>query len=189
MVAKYLQYSNKAWLLLLATTALLGGCGSEGINPESKTVDFNWHIRPLLSENCFLCHEPDVDGGQKAGLRLDGFLTATAELPESPGKFAIIPGRPEASELIKRIKHSDPEEIIPPPDTHKTLSGEQIALFEKWIEEGAEHKPHWSYIKPEKVEPPETPYLSEASNKVDLFVHAKLQEEDLTPSQSANFIR
>ncbi len=77
--------------------AFLFGCHSgEEVAASSNSLSYNWDIRPIISDNCFACHGPDAEGGQKAGLRLDLFDTATAELPESPGKFAIVPGDPDS---------------------------------------------------------------------------------------------
>ena len=88
---------------------------------RADEIDYNWHVRPILSENCFKCHGPDASS-RKAKLRLDVADVATAELPESKGKFAIVPRHSERSELIRRITSRDPDERMPPESTHKTLT-------------------------------------------------------------------
>lgn len=87
-------------------------------------ISFSREIRPILSENCFSCHGPD-EKGRKAGLRLD--LEATAKA-ENDGAIAVVPGRPELSTLLQRIETSDPDEVMPPPKAHKTVTKEQRAL-------------------------------------------------------------
>ena len=113
---------------LALSAALLAACGG-GQPPPS----FNWDVRPILSNNCFRCHGPDEDA-REAGLRLDLREVATAELPETPGKAAIVPGDPDASELIRRVSATDPDVVMPPPDTHLALSAGNIATLTSWIE-------------------------------------------------------
>ena len=112
-------------------------------------IDYNWHVRPILSENCFKCHGPDPSS-REAGLRLDLGELATAELPETPGKYAIVPGNPGRSELVRRIRATNVDERMPPESTHKTLSPQQMAILEQWIDNGAEYRPHWAFIEPQR---------------------------------------
>ncbi|MDR2213883.1 MAG: DUF1553 domain-containing protein [Pseudomonadales bacterium] len=146
-------------------------------------IDYNWHVRPILSDNCFNCHGPD-EKGRKAGLRLDVAAQAYAELPESPGKFAIVPGEIGGSELIRRINAADPDVRMPPESSHKQLSSRQIAILEQWVEEGAEYKPHWAFITPER---PAAPEVSGAvRNDIDRFVLTTLAEQGLQGSPEAD---
>ena len=115
----------------------------------SKTVakvGFNKDIRPILAENCFACHGPDP-GSRKAQLRLDTEAGFFADRGEGP---TIVKGKPLDSPLYQRITTKDPDDIMPPPDSHKQLKPEQIALIRRWIEEGAPWQPHWSFLKPER---------------------------------------
>ena len=134
------------------------GCGNSGDSRQqagiTEPLSYNWDVRPIISDNCFACHGPDAEGGQKAGLRLDLSDTATGELPESPGKFAIVAGDPDASELVRRIMSTDPGVVMPPPDTNKTLSLEEKQLLSSWIEQGAKYERHWAYVP---VSRPDTP--------------------------------
>ena len=109
----------------------------------AEKVVFNRDIRPILSDKCFACHGPDAKH-REAGLRLDLAESALAKLTESQG-FAIVPGKPEQSLLIKHINSDDPEEVMPPPKTHKTLKPAERDLLEQWIREGAVYQLHWSY--------------------------------------------
>jgi hypothetical protein len=143
-------------------------------------IDYNWHVRPILSENCFNCHGPDP-ASRKAGLRLDVRELAVGELPDTPGKHAIVPGDPERSELVRRIRSTDVDERMPPDATHKTLSPQQMAIVEQWIENGAEYRPHWAFIAPQRPTLPETE-LSSTGNAIDRFVLARLEREGLAPT-------
>ena len=111
-----------------------------------EQVDYNWHVRPILSQNCFRCHGL-ATSTRKAGLRLDVADSAFGELPESPGKHAIVPGRPGESELIRRITATDPDERMPPKEAHKVLAPVEVATLLKWIEQGAKYRQHWAYIR------------------------------------------
>ncbi|MDU0353420.1 c-type cytochrome domain-containing protein [Paraglaciecola aquimarina] len=113
-----------------------------------EVVDYNFHIKPILSDTCFLCHGPDATNA-KAGLSLNTFERATKHVLES-GSHAIVPGKPEESEALQRITSTDPNMIMPPPNSNLTLSDREKALISKWIKQGAEYKKHWSFITPEK---------------------------------------
>ena len=127
-----------------------------------EQVDYNWHVRPILSQNCFRCHGLAAST-RKAGLRLDVADSAFGELPESPGKHAIVPGRPGESELIRRITSTDPDERMPPKEAHKVLAPVEIATLLKWIEQGAKYRQHWAYIPPALVQPQASKFESRAT--------------------------
>lgn len=169
----------RASVTAVAGALLLSACGSE------EKVDFNWDVRPILSQNCFRCHGLAAST-RKAGLRLDVAQNAYGELPESPGKHAIVPGHPEDSELVRRITSQDPDERMPPKEAHKVLSPAEIATLVKWIEQGAEYKQHWAYIRPALVTPPRSKFADRAVNPVDQYVFAKLEKEKLAPAAAAN---
>ncbi len=136
-------------------------------------VDYNEDVRPILSENCFYCHGPDGNK-RKAKLRLD-VREAALE------KKAFVPGDVEASELIKRLVSTDSDEVMPPPDSHRTLSAAQKEILKRWIAEGAEYRQHWAYVTPVR---PALPANSE-KHPVDAFVAAKLAKAGLTLSSEA----
>ncbi len=162
------------------------GCGDNGDSGQQADnaglLSYNWDIRPIISDNCFACHGPDAEGGQKAGLRLDLAETATGELPESPGKFAIVAGDPDASELVRRIMSTDPDVVMPPPDTNKTLNPKEKQLLSNWIEQGAQYERHWAYVP---VSRPDTPSPA-GVNEIDAFIDARLTQEGLELSQEAD---
>ncbi len=156
---------------------------SAGEVPAGK-VDFNRDVRPILSEYCYACHGFDANH-REAGLRLDTFEGATEEL--SSGEHAIQPGDPEASELVRRLLAEDEYERMPPPDSGKSLSEEQIALIQQWIASGAEYDSHWAFSAPVKPTPPaDTISKSDWNNPIDAFIHETLQKRGLAPSGSAD---
>ena len=148
-------------------------------------LDFNIHVKPILSDKCFACHGPDK-GKIEAGLQLHTAETAYAELPESPNNYAIAPGNLSDSEMFKRIIAEDPNEIMPPPAFKITLSNHEKAVLIKWIEDGAHYQPHWAFVKPQKEEAPEVVQKSWLKNEIDRFVLARLEKEKLTPSPKAS---
>lgn len=147
-----------------------------------ESVSFNRDIRSILSEHCYACHGPDAKT-RKAGLRLDQEDGAKAVL--SSGKTAIVPGKPEESELVARILTDDPDDRMPPAETKKPLSDEKIALLRQWIAEGAKFEGHWAYITPQRPEAPVTSNDSWARSDVDRFILARLESEGLQPTAEA----
>src|SRR3954451_3802925 len=119
------------WLALLWTASVFG---------KEPVLSFNQDVRPILSENCYACHGPDKNK-RKAKLRLD-------ERDSALKVQAIVPGKPDESELVSRVFSDDAEQLMPPPDSHKTLSAEQKDLLKQWIEQGAEYQGHWAYVAP-----------------------------------------
>jgi Protein of unknown function (DUF1553)/Protein of unknown function (DUF1549)/Planctomycete cytochrome C/Concanavalin A-like lectin/glucanases superfamily len=145
---------------------------------KNRRLDYNWDVRPILSDNCYRCHGPDAKSRQ-AGLRLDQKDSAYAQ--------AIDPGKPDQSELMKRITSKDPTYRMPPPTASaKPLTAAEVATLREWILEGAEFKPHWAFVAPIKVEPPAVPAGSSVVNVIDRFILARLEKEGLKPSREAN---
>lgn len=147
-----------------------------------ETVDFNFHIRPVLVKNCYLCHGPDPSS-RKSELRLDTFEGATGT--GESGLAAIVPGRPGKSEVIRRIMHHNPDEVMPPPESKLTLSEREKRLIEKWIDDGAVWKPHWSFISLVEPTVPETSGTKQINNEIDAFVLKKIKENGLEPVGTA----
>ncbi len=151
---------------------------------QAAEIQFNRDIRPLLSENCLACHGPDP-GSRKAGLRLDtqeSLFGAT----KSEGAV-VVPGKPEESALWKRIVQADPDELMPPPESHKELKPAQKELIRDWIAQGAQWQPHWSFLKPERSALPAVPGAgANQENPIDAFITAKLAEQGLTLNPEAD---
>jgi hypothetical protein len=148
-------------------------------------VSFNFHIKPILSDNCFTCHGPDGNK-RKAGLRLDIEHSAKAELTENPGKFAIHPGSSGKSELIARINSEDRDIIMPPPDSHLRLTDLEKVVLQKWIEQGAPYERHWSFIPPRKSPLPEIINKNWPKDEIDYFIASAIEERGLEPSTEAS---
>src|SRR5688500_1258907 len=147
------------------------------VTAGERTIDFNRDVRPILAENCFHCHGADA-AKRQADLRLDE-RDAAVELG------AIVPERPGESLVVERITSDDPDVKMPPPDSKRQLSREQIATLTRWIAEGARYSPHWAF---QAVRRPESPAVANADwprNDVDRFVLARLEKEKLAPSPRA----
>lgn len=150
-----------------------------------ETVDFNIHVKPILSDKCFACHGPDL-AAQKAGLSLHTPEMAFASLKDSPGKVAITPGSLRNSELFHRIISEDPEYRMPSGESNLTLTPKEKAILIKWIEDGAEYKKHWAFIPPQKSDLPEVSDNSWVKNPIDIFVLNKLEAEKIKPAPEAD---
>jgi hypothetical protein len=166
---------------LLPSAACLLAVSLLGADPAADTVRFNRDIRPIMSDTCFHCHGFDPKS-RKGGLRLD--LREEALKAGKSGEIAIVPGKPEESEIIKRIFSNDPEDIMPEKEAHKTLTSAQKELFRRWVAQGAVYEPHWAY-KP--LEAPVVPTMpAGGKNPIDAFVAAKLAGKKTTLSPEAN---
>ncbi|WP_299530573.1 PSD1 and planctomycete cytochrome C domain-containing protein [Ulvibacterium sp.] len=148
-------------------------------------VDYNFHIKPILSDNCYTCHGPDANK-RKAGLRLDLEETAFLELKENPGKYALVSGKPGESLLYGHIITDDPNLMMPPPDSKLKLNSYEKKLIKKWIQQGAKFEKHWAFIPPVKKEVPTLEALDGARNEIDRFIFKKLEEHNVLPSERAS---
>ena len=180
----------KILLPVLMVGLVLTGCEPEIAEDEvllaelPETVDFNYHIRPLLSDRCFKCHGPD-ENTREADFRLDVEEAAFGKLKESPRSRAIVSGSLRRSEVAHRIVSDDPEYAMPPPESNLSLSDYEVALIRKWIDQGAEWKPHWAFVKPAKLEPSAVKNETWVRNPIDQFVMAQLEREGVAPSPEA----
>src|SRR4051794_6234007 len=161
---------------LTLALAMLAGRGAPAASP--KAIDFNRDVRPILSENCFACHGRDASH-RKADLRLD-----VRESAIEAG--AIVPGDVEASTLVERILSDEPTERMPPPKANRVLGEDQKRTLRRWIEEGAKYQPHWAFVNPVRLAPPEVTNADRVRNPIDRFVLAGLESSGLTPSPEAD---
>lgn len=150
-----------------------------------EKIDFNYHIKPILSDRCFACHGPD-ENKREAGLRLDIEDSALAAMGDLKDHYAIVPGKPFESTLVQRIMSKDKEVMMPPLESNLKLSEQEIALLTRWIEQGAAYKPHWSFLKPEKANVPEVQNQQWVQNEIDHFTFTKIKEKGLQPSEKAS---
>ncbi|WP_369411708.1 PSD1 and planctomycete cytochrome C domain-containing protein [Chryseolinea lacunae] len=151
----------------------------------SDSVDYNLHIRPILSDRCFKCHGPDANQ-RKAHLRLDTPEGAMAALKDNPSAHAILPGDPAKSEVYLRLVTTDTAEVMPPVKSNLKINEHEIALIKKWIEQGAKYKPHWAFIPPKSTPPPDVENTAWGHNEIDQFILAKLEANGLEPNEEAD---
>jgi hypothetical protein len=149
----------------------------------AERIDFQRDIRPILSDFCFKCHGPD-DKARKAKLRLD--LRDHALKGGRSGESAIVPRKPDASELIRRVSSQEVTETMPPPQTGKKLSAKQIQLLRNWIADGATYQVHWAFLPPVRSPLPKVVAASWVRNPIDFFVLARQEREGLHPSPPAS---
>ncbi|MEQ8555726.1 MAG: PSD1 and planctomycete cytochrome C domain-containing protein [Cyclobacteriaceae bacterium] len=176
-------------LFCLSINLLFSSCVSDekGLSLQKKIpdqVDYNFHVRPILSDNCFACHGPDVKARQ-ANLRLDTEDGLYSALEDYEHAFPFVKGKPEESIAFLKMTSSDTAELMPPPGSNLKLSTYEIRVIEKWISQGAEYKPHWAFIPPEKPDIPVVQNAAWASNEIDYFILQKLDELKLTPNEKA----
>jgi hypothetical protein len=155
---------------------------------HADEIDFNRDIRPILSENCFHCHGPDIEK-QEAGLRLDQSDEVFTERADGGGAV-IVRNHPEESELWRRVSSSGSDKVMPPADSNRSLSKAEKELLKRWIEQGAEYSGHWAFEPlPERVDVPETSRKDWGRNPIDQFVLAELERQELAPSAPAEPLR
>ena len=160
-------------------TAILTLAGMvSSLSAQKDGISYNRDIRPILSNHCFSCHGLD-EKHRKAKLRLD---VREEAIMSRDGIQAIAPGSIEDSESWMRIISDDEDEVMPPPETHKSLTAEEKKLVKQWIEQGAPYEGHWAFIAPKKSE---VPKVQGAQNPIDAFVQDRLKKEGLAASPSA----
>lgn len=159
-------------LLLLALVLALPATAAD--------IAFNRDIRPLLSKHCTACH-----GGVKAAGNISFVYRDKAIATGKSGEKTIVPGKPQASELIKRVTSTDPDEVMPKPDHGPRLSDAEVATLTKWIEQGAVWKESWAFEPPVEMPLPKVKQSDWPRRPMDRWVLAKLEAEGLAPSKAA----
>jgi hypothetical protein len=163
----------RRFAILLAPFALsLTVCARAADQPPMR---FSRDVLPVLAENCFQCHGPD-ERARKAKLRLDDRAGLTS---------VVVPGKADASELIRRINATPADGRMPPAKSNRTLSAAQKELLRRWVNEGAAWGRHWAYEPPERVAPPAVSSAARVRNPIDQFVLARLAREGLTQAPEA----
>src|SRR5437660_4278444 len=146
-------------------------------------IDFNRDIRPILSKNCYACHGPDAKS-RTTKMRLDKRESATAK--NKKGKAPILPGKPDESELIRRVSTKEEADHMPPAETGIQLTPVQIATLTRWIAEGASYAEHWAFVRPVQKPFPAVKNRAWPHNGIDYFVLDRLEKEGLRPSPEAD---
>ena len=156
--------------------------GNKPTNISFQEINFNFDVKPILSDKCYTCHGPD-DKARKANLRLDikeGFYTA---LEDNPNHFVIDKNNPNESEILKRINSNEAKYVMPPPESNLKLSEREKQILKNWVAQGGKWEPHWAYTKPELPDLPEINIENWASNEIDYFVANKLESKGMSPSE------
>jgi hypothetical protein len=161
---------------------LVLGFVSGATSAFGQAVDFESQIKPLLSDRCFACHGPD-ENARKADLQLHTREGAFAKLADD--LEVITPGKPLASELYRRITTTDPDDLMPPPESKRELSAGEKELIRRWIEQGAEWREHWAFVSVADVELPALDQTAWPKNEIDHFTLAKQREANVEPSPLA----
>ncbi len=173
---------------LLAGCVTLVGCSALVAEPGSAgtarpKIDYSRDIRPILANHCFACHGPDPKA-LKAGLRLD--LPEMARQKSKSGEIAVVPGKPDKSELVARVLSKDKGAVMPPPEHGKPLTADQKELLRAWVAAGAEYQTHWAFAKPVKAPLPVTSNPAWAKGEIDAFILARLDRVNVKPAGEAD---
>jgi len=167
----------------LTVATLLASLLSPVVADDGSNIEFNRDIRPILSDNCFQCHGPDANQ-RKAGLRLD---TEEGAFRTEDDVRPFVAGKPGGSEAYRRITTGNPDDVMPPSDSGRSLTGAEKESIRRWIEQGAEWQKHWAFISPKRPALPSGRALGQARprNAIDPFILARLSDEQLAPSPVA----
>ena len=150
------------------------------ISSIPENIDFNFHVKPIISDKCFACHGPD-EKKREANLRLDT-EEGLYQLTEDLNSYVINKKNPEKSELLRRIFHENKSISMPPPESNLILTDHEKSILEKWIIQGAEWKKHWSYIKPILPSVPEVKNKDWVNNPIDNFILKNIENNQLNIS-------
>ena len=145
-------------------------------------VNFNFDVKPILSDKCYTCHGPD-DKARKANLRLDIESGFYKSLEDNPNHYVINKNSPEKSEILNRINSENASYVMPPPESNLKLSDREKEVLKKWVDQGGNWEPHWAYTKPKLPNIPEIDLENWASNEIDYFIAKKLNSVGMTPSE------
>jgi hypothetical protein len=167
----------------LVTSFLATEQAGRAAAPSGNEVQFNRDIRPILAQRCFKCHGMD-DTGRKGRLRLD--VRDAALKGGKSGMPAIVPGKPDQSEMMRRLFSDEQSEVMPPLATNTALTAEEKAKIRAWIAAGAEYASHWAFVVPRPPALPEVKDKAWAKNPIDRFILAKLEQEGVRPSPAAD---
>ncbi|GAB3640925.1 PSD1 and planctomycete cytochrome C domain-containing protein [Spirosoma arcticum] len=167
------------------TTGSSGKLTNDGPEIIPDKISYNFDIRPILSDKCLACHGPDANK-REAGLRLDMAESAYQALKEHPSAHALVPGKPDLSEVFLRITSPDTSIMMPPPASNLKLSAREVALIEKWIKQGAAYEKHWAFVAPKKPALPPVKQTDWPKNEIDYFILQKQEQAGVAPNEEAD---
>jgi hypothetical protein len=165
-------------LICAALLAIVSNADRRVAAADNATVSFNRDIRPIFSDTCYRCHGPDKNA-RKAGLRLD--LREEATKKTRSGAIPIVPGKPEESEVVRRIFSNEEYEAMPPKEAHKALTAKQKETIKRWVAEGAKYEGHWAYQPVVRPDAPAPATNAPIRNPIDVFIQQRLMHEGLQP--------
>lgn len=165
-------------LILMLFACVLTGPRAESADDSGDAIDFNRDVRPILAKNCYTCHGFD-QAARETELRLD---TLEGAIGNAASEAAIVPGKPDESELVSRILSTDPESLMPPKDSGKTLTRVEKETLRRWVQQGACYETHWSFAAPISIKPPS---IDGVSHPIDRFIQDRLAEDETMPSDRA----
>jgi hypothetical protein len=183
--------SKLVWLVSIILTPIIylscSGTSTNDLHLEEipDIVSYNFDVRPILSDKCIACHGPDANK-REAGLRLDVAEDAYKALKENPAAHALVPGKPEISEVYRRIIAKDSNMRMPPVSSNLKLSEREISLIEKWIKQGAKYENHWAFIPPTKSSIPKVKDSKWPKNEIDYFILAMQEQKGFSPNVQAD---
>lgn len=178
-------------IFVFSALFLLAGCGGNvpeevatAYNDLPDKIDFNFHVRPILSDRCYACHGPD-ENTREAEMRLDIEEGAFAKQKNADG-FVLVAGKPDESGIMHRILSDDSDFMMPPPESEMHLTEKEKGIIYKWIEQGAEWKDHWAFIPPGEIDVPRIRQSDPTENEIDHFIIKKLEEKGMKPAPAAS---
>jgi hypothetical protein len=184
-----LEWKHRKLLLTSSVVIIIIAASAFIINAHNSSIDFNTQVKPILNKNCITCH-----GGVRRQANFSLLFRSEALKKTKSGKYAIVPGHAEKSEMIRRVKLNDPEDRMP--YKHTPLKKEEIEILTKWINQGAKWGDHWAYVsvKKEEVPVPKSSFfglipakkIDWVKNDIDYFIYDKLKSENLQPSPEAD---
>lgn len=185
LITRYWYVFGVVFLCIVAAVVLVRKASPSATAQRiPDVVDFNFHIRPILSDRCFKCHGPDPNH-RKADLRLDTEAGLYQALKEDPDGRVVVHGNAKASELYRRLMAEDTAQVMPPPYSNLTVTEYEKKLIRKWIDQGAEYQKHWAFIPPRAQEPPDVDG-SWVAGDIDRFILEKMEEMGLEPNEKAD---
>ncbi|NEU08055.1 DUF1553 domain-containing protein [Flavihumibacter sp. R14] len=184
---------RRLFYLMLALTGItyaIQACNNSSTSQVAEEeipdiVSYNFDVRPILSDKCFICHGPDANK-REAGLRLDIADEAYKALKEKPSAHALVPFKPQESEVFLRISSQDSAFLMPPQSSNLKLTSHEISIIEKWIKQGAKYERHWAFTPPEKPTIPKVKNKEWVKNEIDYFILQKLERKGLKPNLEAD---
>lgn len=171
---------RRALIAVCIVLTAASACGDETAGGVDR-VDYNRQVRHILSRNCYACHGPD-SAARKVNLRLD---TRAGALAPRPGGPAIVPGEADESKLVMRVLSFDESYKMPPPESGKQLTDEEIDLLTRWIDQGAKYADHWAFVPPTRPDPPTLRESSWPRNAIDSFILARLERDGIKHADPA----